>query len=294
MSDAFLYDWCLVSGRSVPKPVYHDDDTNQDAYGSWCDEAGRAVIVACDGAGSLAKSREGARLVADTIVSEGRIVLERFESSGDADVDAEALREKILAVLVMAMNTVWGAQDSDEMGCTVAAAIFCEGAFAYVTLGDAFVLVGDYAGSTPKYQSHVEMWDAPNITTFTTSDNPHILVSCGTGATWCMVASDGMKNPLVRAATAESDEAVEESLFREGDDGEPPLYLVLFSSKHTDDFLAHLEREKYLDDDTTFVMAGCLNKPAEGSLRMITESAKAKLVPGDYGFVERLQLSLDS
>lgn len=294
MSDAFLYDWCLVSGRSVPKPVYHDDDTNQDAYASWRDEAGRAVIAACDGAGSLAKSRVGARLVADTIVAEGRGVLERFKPSGDASADAEVLREKILAVLVMAMNTVWGADDSDEMGCTVAAAILCEGAFAYVTLGDAFVLIGDYAGSAPKYQSYVEMWDAPNITTFTTSDNPRILVSCGTGATWCMVASDGMKNSLVRAATADADEAVEESLFREGNDGEPPLYLVLFSPKHTDDFLAHLEREKYLDDDTTFVMAGCLNKPAEGGLKLITESVEAKLVPGDYGFIERLQLSSDS
>ena len=254
MTDSFLYDWCLISGRSVPKPVYHDNDTNQDAYGSWHDEAGRAVIVTCDGAGSLPKSREGARLVADTMVSEGRSVL---------------------------------------MGCTVAAALLCEGVFAYVTLGDAFVLVGDYAGSPPKYQSYVEMWDAPNITTFTTSDDPRVIASCGTDATWCMVASDGMKNPLVKAATAESGEVLEDSLFREGVAGEPPLYLVLFSPTHTDDFLAHLEREKYLDDDTTFVMAGCLHKPPAGGLSMVAESDEFVIVPGDYGFIDGFRLKLD-
>ena len=293
MTDSFLYDWCLISGRSVPKPVYHDNDTNQDAYGSWHDEADRAVIVTCDGAGSLPKSREGARLVADTIVSEGRSVLERFTLSDEREADALKLREELLSVLSVAMNTVWAAKDSAKMGCTVAAALLCEGVFAYVTLGDAFVLVGDYAGSPPKYQSYVEMWDAPNITTFTTSDDPRVIASCGTDATWCMVASDGMKNPLVKAATAESGEVLEDSLFREGVAGEPPLYLVLFSPTHTDDFLAHLEREKYLDDDTTFVMAGCLNKPPAGGLSMVAESDEFVIVPGDYGFIDGFRLKLD-
>ena len=284
MSSTF-FDWCLTSGRSIPKPSVHDEDTNQDAYASWVDEAGRGVIVACDGAGSLKRSREGARLVADTIVDEARLYLEDFPTSGDAAEDAQELMRVLTRVLTMALNTVRAAEDYKQMGCTVAVTIFCEQAFACATLGDAFVIVGDYQGSSPMYLSYVEEWDAPYITTFTSTANPRILLSCGTGATWALVASDGFKNSIVHPATEEVEEKLEESPFL----GEPPLYLVLLSPT-VDSFVAQLESQHYLDDDTTFVTAGCLNKPSDIYLKMVESVVEMKPVYDDGGFVDSLQV----
>lgn len=274
MTVKLSYDWCLASGATTPNPYTHDDSTNQDAYGFWVDEAGRGVIVACDGAGSLARSREGARLVADVMVSEARAALELFTPSGSVEGDSYALKELLLKALSVSISSVRGAEDFRQMGCTVAAAVFCEESFAVVTLGDAFVVVGDHSDSAPFYQSYVEFWDSPNITSFTSNDKPRILVSWGSGATWCLVSSDGLKNVMVSPASADRQEEVEGNLFV-GDD--MPLQLMLLSPGQAGGFLEFLESNKRLNDDTTFAIAGCLNKGQDSALRI--HHSKVQVVP---------------
>ena len=72
----------------------------------------------------MARSREGARLVADVMVSEARAALELFTPSGSVEGDSFALKELLLKALSISISSVRGSEDFRQMGCTVAAAVF--------------------------------------------------------------------------------------------------------------------------------------------------------------------------
>ena len=228
--------WKIHSG-SITGP-YHErrGEDSQDYYASQVVSASGgdvAVVIATDGAGSHARSLEGATITTEELLSRC-VELAREEDFSQGSL-AQALDE-VRAIILQ--------EDGyREMGCTVAVAIVGESSWCAGVLGDAFIVLHHGDGSHEFLQGD-SISEFANVTELITSKEVHPVFASG--------------DETLRGVSASSDGL--ESMSIERGEPLPGFWNTLLAHMEgdefsMDDFLSFLKGKGLLEDDTTLITA---------------------------------------
>lgn len=173
-----------ATGGTIIGPIHVRKNTpNQDFYDYQISENFMIGAVA-DGAGSLKYSHIGS----NTAVSETLLHLESLVKNSE-----DSLSEVLKQSFETARNALFNLPDSDQVGCTLTAAVITETDWAVRVVGDAFAIVslenGERILVRPEKKS-----EYANITTLLTSNNMEIAELSGENPiTSIFLSSDGLE-----------------------------------------------------------------------------------------------------
>lgn len=227
------FEW-MVSAGSVTGPAHLAQGTeNQDRYDHEVNDA-YALFIAADGAGSLARSGEGAQMVVDSI--------SQTVAGFAEDADGEPLNDVAAIVrfaLERAVIQIHQLDDYKQYGATVAVVLITpEGHWAAGTIGDAFAVIRHEDGSYEMVTA--EPGEYANITELTTSENP----------TYNIIS--GAQMPAGVAASSDG-------LFRSTVAGGAPFagfydVAMRHGGINVEELFEYMSTQGKIDDDTTVVI----------------------------------------
>lgn len=215
-----------VYGGTLPGPVSRKrDKPNQDRYGfTVLDES--AVIAVADGAGSLARSDEGAELAVSTVIEhtpeEG--VEQAVEEARKALIEHEARH---------------------QIGCTLATAQVTNESVDVSITGDAFAVVW-FGGDTFEIVENPQQSEYANLTSLLTSSyTDTTLYQFGAEVQGVAVSTDGLLHYTVDRGSRTPTSGFWRPVFQQAFDGVLNVESLL-------QFMANLGKH---DDDTAMVVA---------------------------------------
>lgn len=225
----------IIAQGTMTGPIHvKNRQQNQDAYKSFSNDT-YTVLVAADGAGSLKKSALGSQLACETIVEN---ISENFEKNS-----SENFMNLVYDAIAAAREALLSHEDADEMGCTVAVALFTDIEWAVGVSGDAFAVVSQ-SETDHSFFSSPRKSEYANITNLLTSND------------WLPVMAHGKGSPIAISV------ATDGMTFASIKDGEPTsgfwgniVKKCRNNSLNIDELFKYMYKNDKIVDDTTLVMA---------------------------------------
>lgn len=230
--------WLSTSGTVTGPQHLSRGVGNQDVCGSVNLPADTIVLALADGAGSLPRSAEGARLAVDTVCAHA------VASFGDGG----GLESLVSDAAAAAVTELTSRPDSAELGCTLVVAACSPHGWAAALVGDSFAVISFRDGRHEVIRPP-SAGEFANITRLLTSAQLDLLVRAGQEAPVAVtVASDGLAQQALQGAAAH------EGFFTP---------LTRHASAGTLDMaglLEHMAHRNRIDDDTTVLIAARPNE----------------------------------
>lgn len=216
-----------IYGGTIPGPVSRKrDKPNQDKYGFDFLEDGSAVIAVADGAGSLARSDEGAELAVSTVL----------EHSLEHDLE-QSVEE--------ARRTLIEHEARHQIGCTLATARFTNENLEVSITGDAFAVVW-LGGDSFEIVENPQQSEYANLTSLLTSSRTDTtLYQFGAEVQGVAVSTDGLMHYTVDRASRAPTPGFWRPVFQQAFD-------TVLNVESLLQYMANLGKH---DDDTAMVVA---------------------------------------
>lgn len=231
MSNNERSEWSVYEAGLVGPHHVKTGNPSQDFVGHW-QSGDTVVVVAADGAGSLALSAEGAFIATNTALDALSAALRPSVSPNE---------DMVRAALQAAREAVLAEDKSEFMGCTLAIALTHNNEWFAGVVGDAFVVVQDDEGL--HFVQEKSDSEYANITKLITSKTFNPVIVSGFDADALVASSDGLQHGTVEKKVPTSGFWV------------PVLNGLRSGSLTLEDVLQHMESRQLIDDDTTLAVA---------------------------------------
>ncbi|MDP4744921.1 MAG: protein phosphatase 2C domain-containing protein [Porticoccaceae bacterium] len=185
--------WSIATATTVGESHTRRGRGSDDAFATL--QSGRwNAIVVCDGAGSAARSREGADRVSSAFARELIKISKRIENLGPGPWLNDSIISSVLAVREE-LATFVQSFDLREFHCTVVAALISDTGGFSVHIGDGAVFVGRRTDLVPRIELHSEPENGEysNETFFVTETTwlKNLRIKPLGACDWVMLTTDG-------------------------------------------------------------------------------------------------------